>query len=120
MSLLRLTRLLRLRGVVLLAVILGQLAALGSPLARAHTPAGAVEICGASGLRRLPAEPGQSVVHGTDHCPLCRVAQPLAGPPAVLDAASLALPAVHAQPAAPASQPRPAPIRHAAPRGPPR
>lgn len=110
----------RLRAVVLLAVIVGQLVALGSPFARAHTAAGAIEICSASGLRRLPAEPGQGVVHGDDHCPLCRVAQPLAGPPAVIDTAGIALPAADAQPTAPASQPRSAPSRHAAPRGPPR
>jgi hypothetical protein len=67
---------------VALAVLLALLQAL-VPLA--HRPAGAagpgwIELCTADGLRRIAADEAPSLPgHDSDHCVLCRVAEPMAG-----------------------------------------
>jgi hypothetical protein len=47
--------------------------------------AGWIEVCGAEGLRRLPAGDAPAApLHAEEHCPLCRVADPPAVAPAPL------------------------------------
>jgi hypothetical protein len=79
----------------LLALLVVQaLAALG-PAARAHGGAW-IEVCSTAGVKRLPAPPGQGATH-EDHCSLCRMADPMAGPP------PLQCPAVASAPVGPAA-----------------
>jgi hypothetical protein len=63
---------------LLVLLAMQALAAFG-PAARAHAGAW-IEVCSAAGVKRLPAPPGQSATH-EDHCSLCRMADPMAGPP---------------------------------------
>jgi hypothetical protein len=85
----------------ILALAALQLLMLLGPLARAHTSHW-VEVCTAAGTRRVPATPEHGSARGCEHCPLCRVANDLAGPPALAGAEPLLAPMRRiAQPAAP-------------------
>jgi hypothetical protein len=74
---------------LLVLLALQALAAFG-PAARAHAGAW-IEVCSAAGVKRLPAPPGQGATH-EDHCSLCRMADPMAGPPPLQQPAAAATP----------------------------
>jgi hypothetical protein len=74
---------------LLVLLAMQTLAAFG-PAARAHAGVW-IEVCSAAGVKRLPAPPGQSATH-EDHCSLCRMADPMAGPPPPQNPAAAAAP----------------------------
>ncbi len=71
-----------------LALIVSQLAALLVPLAHAQPKAGFIEVCTVAGVQRQPTEPETDHRHGCEFCPLCRVINAAAVPPAVAETAN--------------------------------
>jgi hypothetical protein len=108
----------RFRLAWIVALVVAQLTASLAPVVRAQTSGDWIEICSAAGVKRAPAEPDQAVVHGGDHCPLCRAVDPLASPPSppcvapgvapvwrIADAVAICAPCLAPRRAAPARAP---------------
>jgi hypothetical protein len=101
----------------ILVLLAAQVLAAVGPLA--HAGGGWIEVCTVAGIKRLPAEPGPADRHGGDHCPLCRLADSLAGPPAAVVPLPAAAPCGGLTPPLPAPAARATPAHDAPARAPP-
>jgi len=101
----------------LLALLAVQALAAFGPVARAHAGAW-IEVCSAAGVKRLPAAPGESATH-EEHCSLCRMADPMAGPPPLQNPAAAAAPMGSVAGGSPLVDGGGTPLHDAPPRAPP-